>query len=166
MNRLAVRILIAGALCFGLLALGAWAYEKHTSAIRAQGFEQGAAHVQGKWDAAEKDRLAQEAITTAVNQAIATERHLAAQRATNEAIERERGLRAAAAVARAESERLSGELEATRIALATAPIEAVRLYAATATAVFDDCQRAYQGMAREADGHASDSLMYQRAWPE
>lgn len=166
MNKILVRVLIAGLLGFGLLAVGAWAYEKHTSAIRAEAFEQGERKVRAEWGEADRERLAQEAIDTAVATAIAHERHLAAQKAANEAKERERGLRAAADAARAESERLSGELEATRTALATAPLEAVRLYAATATAVLDDCQRAYRGMAQEADGHASDSLMYQAAWPQ
>jgi len=166
MNALAVRILIAGALGFGLLALGGWLYEKHTSGIREQGFTQGAEHIQGKWDAADKERLAKEATAQAVATALATERQNVAMKAANEAKQRETGLRIAAAAARDESERLSGDLAAARAALAVAPIEAVRLYANTAAAVFDQCQRAYQGMAEAADGHASDSLMYQAAWPE
>lgn len=166
MNALVVRVLIAGLLGFGLLAAGAWAYERHTSAIRAEAFEHGQEKVRAQWAEADKQRLQDEAIAQAVQSAIANERHLAAQKAANEAKERERGLVAAAAAARAESERLSGELTQARSALATAPLEAVRLYAATATAVLDDCQRAYRGMAQAADGHASDSLMYQAAWPQ
>lgn len=154
------------ALGFALVALAVWAYETHADGLRDDGFKQGASSVQTQWDADRLQRAEQDATQTAALAVITKARQDAATKAANEAKDRERALRAAAAAALAESERLSGELEATRTALATAPVEAVRLYAATATAVLNECQRAYLGMAQEADGHASDSLMYQQAWPQ
>lgn len=165
MNAIAVRILIAGALCFGLLAGGAWAYQHHKGQLMDQGRAQGAAQVQAQWDRAELDRAAAQKTQDAIDLALERERQAVATKAANEAKHREQGLRAAAAAARTESERLSGELAQANTRLATAPVEAVRLYAATANAVFDDCQRTYQELAAEADGHASDSLMFQQAWP-
>jgi predicted methyltransferase len=44
--------------------------------------------------------------------------------------------------------------------------DALTQYTTTLSAVLSECQRAYTGMAKEADGHASDSLMYQQAWPK
>ena len=66
---------------------------------------------------------------------------------------------------RSERDRLRVDLRTTRGRLATAPVEAVRQYAATATDVFEQCAQRYSGVAQEADGHASDSLKLQEAWP-
>jgi len=65
----------------------------------------------------------------------------------------------------AERDGLRSTLSATRAKLATAPIEAVRRYAATATDVFEQCTARYSEVAQAADGHASDSLKLQEAWP-
>ena len=73
---------------------------------------------------------------------------------------------ALAAAARAESDRLRDQLANTNARLATAPVDAVRRYATTASAVLDECQREYQGMAEKADGHAADTLKLQQAWPK
>lgn len=165
MNPLAIRILLAGAICFGLLAGGAWAYQHHKGQLIEEGRLIGAAQVQKKWDDADKERAAEEKTQAAIDLALERERQTVATKAANEAKEREQGLRALAFAARTDSQRLSDQLTQANARIATASIDAVRLYAATANAVFDDCQRAYQGMAEEAAGHASDSLMYQRAWP-
>lgn len=165
MNALAVRILIAGALCFGLLAAGAWAYQHHKGQLIEEGRNRGALEVLAQWDRAEIDRAAAQKTQDAIDLALERERQTVATKAANEAKEREQGLRTLAVAARTESQRLSDQLTQANARLALAPIEAVRLYAATANAVFDDCQRAYQGLAAEADGHASDSLMFQQAWP-
>ena len=50
-------------------------------------------------------------------------------------------------------------------AAASAP-NASREYAATVTALLDQCQAAHRELAAAADGHATDSLMLQQAWPK
>lgn len=61
---------------------------------------------------------------------------------------------------------LRDELTDQRRKLSTASIDAVRQYAATASSVFGECSAEVERLAGEASGHASDSLMYQRAWPK
>ena len=65
----------------------------------------------------------------------------------------------------AERDGLRSTLSATRAKLATAPVEAVRQYAATATDVFEQCTARYSEVAQAADGNPSDSLKLQEAWP-
>ena len=61
---------------------------------------------------------------------------------------------------------LRDELTDQRRKLSTASIDAARQYAATANAVFGECSAEVERLAGEASGHASDSLMYQSAWPK
>lgn len=86
--------------------------------------------------------------------------------ATNKRTEREKTLKADADAARAERDGLRDDLAGINSRLATASADAVRKYAAAANDVFEQCSRAYQGMAEAADGHAADSLMYQQGWPK
>lgn len=61
---------------------------------------------------------------------------------------------------------LRNELADQRDNLSTASLDAVRKYATTANAVFGECSTEVERLAGEAAGHASDSLMFQRAWPK
>lgn len=61
---------------------------------------------------------------------------------------------------------LRDELTDQRGKLSTASLDAVRKYAATANSVFEGCSAEVERLAGEAAGHASDSLMYQEAWPK
>lgn len=61
---------------------------------------------------------------------------------------------------------LRNDLADQRRDLSTGSLDAVRKYAATANAVFGECSAEVERLAGEAAGHASDSLMYQRAWPK
>lgn len=61
---------------------------------------------------------------------------------------------------------LRNDLADQRRDLSTASLDAVRKYAATANAVFEGCSAEVERLAGEAAGHASDSLMYQAAWPK
>lgn len=72
----------------------------------------------------------------------------------------------AADLARDESDGLRNQLAAADAAMSTAADDAVRKYAATANAVLAACTARYIDVARDAAGHASDSLMYQEAWPK
>lgn len=85
--------------------------------------------------------------------------------AVNESRKREAAARAVAAGARGELDGLRGDLATYRSRLSTATDGACREHASTAAALFEQCARAYQGMAEAADGHASDALMLQEAWP-
>lgn len=44
-------------------------------------------------------------------------------------------------------------------------IDADRKYIAALSAVLGECQAVYREVAKSADRHAADSLMYQNAWP-
>lgn len=61
---------------------------------------------------------------------------------------------------------LRDDLANQRRDLSTASIDAARKYAATANAVFGECASSNAGLAKAAAGHASDSLMFQEAWPK
>ena len=71
----------------------------------------------------------------------------------------------AAAQLRAERDGLRDDLTATRLRLRDAPVEAVRQYATAATDVFEQCAARYSDVAGAADGHSSDTLKLQQAWP-
>lgn len=131
----------------------------------ARGFERGERSMKGKWDAAnELQRLADD---KARAEREARERAITEQqeKARHEQVQREQGLRAAADRLRAERDSLRDELADARQQLPTASCSSVREHAATLNAVFGACTAALEGMAGAAAGHASDSLMYQQAWP-
>lgn len=60
---------------------------------------------------------------------------------------------------------LRNDLNTANQRLRDAPDQAVREYASTLGAVFADCQDAYRGMARQADGHANDAKQLSDSWP-
>lgn len=84
--------------------------------------------------------------------------------AENEAKQREEAILADATAARTERDRLRSEIASNRSRMSTTSPEAVRKYTSTLSSVFEDCAGQLQDLARSATGHASDSLMYQRAW--
>jgi hypothetical protein len=71
----------------------------------------------------------------------------------------------AAAAARAERDGLRNQINAATTALPTATCSSARDYAATATAVFEQCAAALEELATKADGHATDSRTLTNAWP-
>lgn len=83
-----------------------------------------------------------------------------------EAKKRELANKAAADKLAAVNRGLRNDLADQRSNLSTASIDAVRKYAATANSVFGECSAEVGRLAVEAAGHASDSLMLQRAWPK
>lgn len=66
---------------------------------------------------------------------------------------------------RADVDGLRDELTASRLQLPDASCPSVRDHAAALNNVFGQCAAAIEGLAGKADGHASDSLMLQEAWP-
>jgi hypothetical protein len=83
-----------------------------------------------------------------------------------EANKRAMAAKAAADKLAAVNRGLRNDLADQRSNLSTASLAAVRQYAATANAVFGECSAEVERLAGEAAGHASDSLMYQTAWPK
>lgn len=86
--------------------------------------------------------------------------------AQNEARTREIALNAAADGARVERDGLRDELASLSDRLSRASVDSLRKYAATASRILAECTNQLTEMARAADGHASDSLMLQQAWPK
>lgn len=78
-----------------------------------------------------------------------------------------RQLAASAAGAAAGNSRVfSSALSAIGARTATDSRDALASSVTTLTTVLDNCQQRYIWMAGQADGHAADSFMYQRAWPK
>lgn len=88
------------------------------------------------------------------------------QEAQNEARTREIALSAAADGARLERDGLRDELATVSNRLSSATADTLRKYAAAANLVLQQCIDRYSELAKKADGHASDALMLQRAWPK
>ena len=86
--------------------------------------------------------------------------------AQNEARNREAVLMAAADSARSERDGMRDELTSISDRLSRASADSLRKYAATANSVLKECTVQLTEMARKADGHASDSMMLQTAWPK
>lgn len=101
--------------------------------------------------------------TKSINESLEYERTVHA--ALQASLARNRDLQAAADRTAAESRGLRGQLAAANGRIKTASIEAVREYAITAGAVFGECAQEIAGLARTADGHASDVQTFRDAWP-
>lgn len=97
--------------------------------------------------------------------AITLQRQHQKDEALNAANERAKNAEAAATAARAAGDSLRDDLAQARRDLPRAASDAVRQYAATLSAVFGECSAEVERLARAAQGHASDSLTYQQAWP-
>jgi hypothetical protein len=61
---------------------------------------------------------------------------------------------------------LRGDLAAARADLSRASGDALRKHAATLNAVFGECAATAEGLAGQAQGHASDTLTLEQAWPK
>jgi len=71
-----------------------------------------------------------------------------------------------AAAARTERDGLRAQLATTTVQLPVASCTSVREYGTTLTGLLDQCAGAFEAMARDAQGHASDSRLMQEAWPK
>lgn len=86
--------------------------------------------------------------------------------AQNAQAKRTQTLQAAAAGARTESAGLRDDIAAIRASLPSTPGDASGNAASTAAGLLAECAAAYQGLAAAADGHYSDTLTLQQAWPK
>jgi hypothetical protein len=143
------------------LALAAFLTFTHFAAYRS-----GKATVRAEWDAEKvlqlKNLEAAKDAARAREQALQTQ----ATEAINAASERAKKSQVAAAAVRSVNDSLRDDISAARGDLSRASDAAVRKYAATASAVFGECAAAVERLAGAAEGHATDSLMYQAAWPK
>ena len=126
----------------------------------------GARGVQAKWDA-DKVRVLQltavaEAKARATEQAYSTQ---LAKAQNDHTIALQKSQKSAAvAVARVIS--LRDQLAVTNRDLPSYTAHACSEYAATANTVLGELSAEAVGLAKEAQGHADDSLMYQSGWPK
>jgi len=140
------------ALVFAGCVYGVHTYDKYQQGI-------GEARIQALWD--------KEKIETAT---VTLQRTNELQKEKDDALiqtEIHRKALLSLATTASKSSRLFDTTLATSLATESkASRDALTQYTTTLSAVLSECQRAYTGMAKEADGHASDSLMYQQAWPK
>lgn len=140
-----------------LALIGGLFYLRHLDTTHQQGI--GEARVRAQWVAADKlaadaqrlrEQLYQKDVDNAQAQAVQS-----------------RQLAASAAIAAAGNSRLlNTAVDAIRTGAGSAPIDALRRDVAALTAVLPECEQRYRSVAQDADGHAADSLMLQRAWPK
>lgn len=168
LQRTRIGVVIALALVAGLWGAAAW-LDRRSAAIErraeAAGHLRGSTEVQQRWDQAEARRREADDKARKEQETRARKEAAQAMEAANAARKREQDLRLAAARARAERDGLRNELAASQRDLRTAACDAVRERAAALTDIFGACTAALEGMAESAGRHASDSLMYQQAWP-
>lgn len=122
------------------------------------GYTAGETAIMSEWRA---ESAAAQAKARATEQAIAKQ----TQEAINAARQRENRQKMDADRARAESVSLRDELAIARNHLPGASCTSIREHAATLNDVFGQCAAQLERLAAAADGHASDSLMLEQAWP-
>jgi hypothetical protein len=143
-----------------LAATGGIAYEVHHQR------EIGRDEIRAEWNGEKAKQVL--ALAAANDAARAREQALQtkATEAINAASERAKKSQVAAAAVRSVNDSLRDDLNAARSDLSRASDAAVRKYAATAGAVFGECTAEVERLAGAAQGHATDSLMFQQAWPK
>ena len=144
----AATAIVAGALAFGAAwQTQEWRYGKQIAGIQAQhATALASANQKALDDTIKMQRTKDDAIKAAE------------QRAKTQA--------AAAANARADADRLRAQLDGVPARLASATDGAVRDFANVASDVFGACIREYQGVAAEAEQHASNVRLLIEAWPK
>lgn len=151
MNPLGIRI----ALMAILLGVAAWWVNGYLNRVEQRGYDRAVAEYNVKLLAAQEAARVKE---TALNAKL--------QEAQNAHTQRQSILQADAAATRTERDSLRHQLDAATASLSDASTASVRKYAATLADVFGQCTKRLEEMGGAAQGHASDSLMYQEAWPK
>jgi hypothetical protein len=100
------------------------------------------------------------------NRQIESDRQLTVIAAQTAATVRVAALRVDAARSAAQSDSLRHTIATLTAALPSRSPAAVNQYAATEGQLLGECSTAYTDLAATADGHASDALMLQQAWPK
>ena len=153
-----------------LLSIVPWYYRLAALAVLAvalvgYGWLKGAEYGERKLDT----RIAAENVATIAGLKAAGEKTKAFQQKKDEALhaanERAKKAQVAAAAARATVDGLRSDLAAARNDMSSASLASIRKYAATLNAVFGECAAEVERLAGKAQGHASDALMFEQAWP-
>ena len=118
-----------------------------------------------RYAAKEKAHVEQQMADQRASAAAAIRRVDTVSQAQSDAAARLDSLRRSAGLARDELDGLRMASEAA-MRTASASLDACRRDAAALASVLADVERAGRDMAAAAQGHASDSLMYQDAWPK
>ena len=132
----------------------------------AGGYRAGSKHVQAKWDAEKVTQLQVAAADEVENRRKESKRQTGVIDAQNAQVKRTAVLQADAASSRATVDSLRYDIRANTASLPSRTDDARSEYAAAAGQLLVECSAAYTEVAGHADGHASDSLMLQQAWPK
>lgn len=141
-----------GIVCALLAATGAWKVQdwRYGTTIQSMRAEYALAQTAAERSAADAERR----MTRQISEA------------QHEAAKRQQAARRDADNLRAERDRLRDETaDAAQRGMSAATTDAGRSATAALRVVFDQCTAEYESMARDAQGHADDTLMLQRAWP-
>jgi hypothetical protein len=125
-------------------------------------------YMKGRHDGRQLERAATGALVAQANveaRKMEQRRQDRADEAGRLARAREAAIHSDVARARDAVDRLRDTLDAVERASAQSHDAARKSIAALAD-VFQQCSREYRALAQSADGHASDSLMLQQAWPK
>lgn len=125
----------------------------------------GKANVRAKWDKAELVRTQKLLEQTNEATRIGHKRESVAVEAANLAKTDYQRLRGDVAAIASERDWMRNDLERLRD-MSSTTIDACGKRVATLSELYDNCEGSYTGMAAKAQGHAIDSLMYQKAWPK
>lgn len=131
----------------------------------ALGWVKGEAHGEAKLTAYQLAESQATVRAQAAAAVITQQRQHQKDEAVNAANERSKLAEAAASSARAAGNSLRDDLAQARRDLSRASLDAARRYAAAVNSVFDECSAEVERLAKAADGHASDTLTLQQAWP-
>lgn len=167
---IALGLLAAGA---ALVAAGWFAVTQVEQAAYQRGMKDGRAEVTAAWREADLERAKVAAAAATEFRRIEQRRNTLVMEASNAAKRRETVLRAAADRADSELGRVRDDLARADAALAARggdvpgpALDACRRYASALGAVLLDIGEEATRLARAADGHASDVLMLEQAWPK
>ena len=132
----------------------------------AGGYRVGSKHVQAEWDAEKVVQLHAAAVAEVENRRIETKRQTGVIDAQNAQVKRTAVLQADAASSRAAVDSLRDTIRTATASLSSRSAASASEYSAALGAVLAECGTAFADVAAKADGHASDSLMLQEAWPK
>ena len=136
-----------------------------SAALVAFGWVKGERHGEAKLTAYQIAQQQVEIKERAAAATITQQRQERTDDALQQASARAQRNEAAAASARSVADGLRTDLAQARSDLSHASADAVRQYADAASAVLSDCTAEVERLAKAADGHASDTLTLEQAWP-
>jgi biopolymer transport protein ExbB/TolQ len=129
-------------------------------------YRAGKAAVRTEWDAEKIAQLERNRESERENRNIESARSRNVADAQAKALQRVAAAKDDALAARSTADGLRDDLAAAQRDLSRSSIASCRQHASTLNTVFAECTRSVEGLAGAAQGHASDSLMLQDAWPK